>query len=631
MRAYFLTAFLMLAFIYTNAQHEVLLSFDVGEAKADVRATMLLPEPLETSYSFTLYPVQGLKAHRRQLRLREKVALNKLGNEWTFYTNTWKKQPHQALELDYRSNLKAMNTLVQAGSHLMLNPAICAECKSVNPFDVRNFRWNALLPSSIKSANLSIKLPNTGKWFSNADLLFTVVENDWVLLNFGEVVLDAFYFYWHSDEALYAVVDDQKTSKASNVVDGVSSHVKNQHLKNKEQDGLDEDKPIVDMEQGRSDDVTRPQRAEVLVSLPAMPPLPRPLDARVSPTIWRFAVAESPYTFYPTVARNNATMAFNQQYNPPFMGMFRFINQPLYERIRASSNQSERWRIAYDAYQNEYGRDEAQIRVLRGVETKELAVDALTKRAFGDGFSVEINRLSVRRNRTQNCIEITQEMPHTLQVVLVFEDSDTTVQLNGTTTLCIPNAPIPKTYYPLNPQSPVEFNLSDGQAFALLQQRGDAPSRYWAMRSLLQSASPYTRATAASFGIDDPLEVIREMAFEASLRIPAFASARMERGWEQIRNEGTFAQSFEASVQLQQKRQSSIELPVNPCNKNMGWEETPMEQMCLWAQRFALEPDRVVKEIELAISNLDASSSSFNQDRLELTVFLDILTWRESL
>lgn len=626
MRLHTVTALLLFFGLSTTAQHEILLSFDELGGGVDVHATIALEHPLSASYTFQLFPVSDVSAYRRQLRKREKVALNQSGNQWTLHTTAWKQQPHQALDLTYHSNLKALGGLVQAGSHIMLNPSKCSECKPINPFDVRNFRWNALIPSMVRTVNLSISMTRDGSWFSNAELVFSVEEEDRILLNFGQVALDDLYFYWRSDDGLLALGNQTKQEKRTNekplaLQKGDEVDVKKTHIDSAAL--VYEEHPVAD---DIADASEVQQRSRVTVNLPQMPQLPSPLDARVNPTIWRFAVDTSQYVFIPITVRKDPTMAFSQQYDPPYFGLFRYVSRELYAQINATSSRDKRWRIAYNAYQNEYGHDEAQIRVLRGIEIGDLPSEVLGERAFGPRFDATVNHLTVRRNRSQDCLEVRQSKKDTLSVMLVFDDSVTQVDFQGESKVCLPTTLVPKTYVPLMPNSPVEFSLSDGQAFALLQMRGDALSRYWAMRSLLQSSSPYTCATAAAFGIDDPIEVIREMAFEASLTIPAFASERVEKGWEQIRNEGTYAQSLAASEQLREKRQSSVALPTNPCEGNIGWADTPMKQMCDWAQRYASQPKMVVSEVKKTMNDLDSSGDTYLQERLELMTFLDVLT-----
>lgn len=593
-----------------HGQHEAMLNIDMAMGSVSVQTTLHIPRPIPSDYQFRLYPIEMHDVHRRQLRKREKVVLSQNNMKWTLDTKEWKEQPHQSLEMHYTVGFKSFGALMKPKQMLVFNPEYCSECRDINPFQIRNFRWDKLLPSTVSRINLSIKITRDGVWYSNHSPKFTVDGNFWILLNFGEVDLETFYFYWRSTE-LFATAE----GKQDNVRRDTPTKVKTEDSAT-ELNGAS---------------TPRQMRKPVLVSLPQMPILPRPLDARSQPKIWTFAAEGSPYDLMPIMAKEKANIAFTQRYDPPFMGFFNYVSEPLYQLISTTSTATQKWVLAYDAYARDFGEEEAETKLLYLMENKQDFPSSLIQHALGDGYVSRINRLSVRRNRSSNSLEISQTQSTPLRVVLVFDDKDTVVQLGGKTAVCIEGVGIPKTYYPLDPLSPVEFTLSDGQAFTLLQMRTDARSRYWAMRSLLASSSPYTQATAASFGVDDPLSVIREIAFDASLDIPGFAAARMKLGWEQVRKEGSYAQALLATEQLINKLNVDVALPVYPCKSSyIKWSESPSNTMCNWTLRFKEEPKEVLLEIRNTLSNLNVHSRTYAKEKAELEALHAILEWEKS-
>ncbi len=612
--------FLFLFFASTTllrGQSEALLDIDVNEGVIRVQLTKEVKT--FSQIEFELIGVSEITTHRRQLRKRENVTLSKSGDKWKFDTGQWKNQPHQALDLQYEIRLQALGGLARRNGDLVLNPVKCKTCSSLNPFEVRQFTWAKVLPSSVSRLNLSIRIPQNFTWSSSNEAVFIVEDDALRTINFGEVNLRDFYFVTESDVLL--AVGDQKIEEQ----EFVTQEQKKESLDERDlisttekPQNKEDDKDIIDSTE-KEEQAKRPLRRLVEVNLRPLPMMTRPLDKRLNPLL-SLPFDVEPVKL-PTISESTPMeLVFQQRFEPAYLGLFHVVDKELFSRIemlKDAGDEGKLWELALQQFRMEYGDDEALVRTLYNYERGGYQQPEPGKIVFTNEFSAAPTTIHVRRNRTKDCLEISHTGNTKTEIILSYPNGDTTVTVDKNETRCL-SKPTPEFYFPAKINGPIAFTLSDGQAWQLYREREDALSRYWAFRSLINSASPHTRATAASFGLDDPLQTIREMALKAAETIPAFAASRLENGLLQLMQEGSYFEASKAAKVLREKLgKENIELPVYPCDTTTNWNQSAENVICQWILRFPTEKVTVIEEINAKIKVLKSENESEDIEALQ--------------
>ncbi|MCH8545149.1 MAG: hypothetical protein LAT54_00295 [Cryomorphaceae bacterium] len=598
--------FIVLLFIsivtHLHGQSEALLDIDLSEGAIRVQLTNEVNTFSEVE--FELLGVNEIMAHRRQLRQRENVTIIKMGDKWQVDMRQWKDQLHQALDLQYTVSFQTLGSLARKNGDITLNPIKCKKCPSLNPFEIKQFKWSKVFPSNIQRLNLSIRIAEGIEWMSSNDAVFLVEDEARLTINFGVVDLRDFYFTTTQDVLL--AVQDEVISKDQTVVQ-----------EDKAVEG--EQTPVSDAEET----IDRPIRRPVLVNLRPIPLVSRPLDKRLNPIIslpFEVEPIESPITSETDLK----TLVFQQRFEPPYLGLFHVVDKGLFERIEALKEASEDnlWEIALQQFRMEYGDDEVLVRTLYNYHNGIYTHSEQGKAVFSNAFNAEPFTISVRRNRAKNALELSHTGKGKVDIILNFADGDTIVTVERNTTLRLPK-PTPEYYLPVKIDAPVSFTQNDGQAWQLYRERNDALSRYWAMHSLLNSASPHTRATAASFGLDDPLQSIRDMALSASETIPAFASSRLESGLTQFVQDGSYFEATRAANILREKLgKKDVNLPTDPCNASPQWNHAPEDVICDWIHRYPEEKKTVIKEVNAQIERLHLKNEEEDIEALQTLLLI---------
>lgn len=611
-----------------HGQSEVLLDIDVSEGLIRVQLTKEVKT--FSQLEFKLLGVSEITAHRRQLRKRESVTLRKSGDKWQFDASQWKNQPHQALDLQYEIKFQTLGGLARRNGDVVLNPVKCKTCASLNPFEVRQFTWSKVLPSSVSQINLSIRIPEDLTWSSSNEAVFIVEDDAFRTINFGEVNLRDFYFATESEVLL--AVGSQKTKGQESIIQeqkkeplderDLISATEKQQEKEAEIDIIDSKEKEGEEEQQEQQE--RPLRRLVEVNLRPLPMMTRPLDKRLNPVL-SLPFDVEPLEL-PTISGSDLSeLVFQQRFEPAYLGLFHVVDKELFSRIemlKEAGNEENLWETALQQFRMEYGDDEALVRTLYNYQTEIYQHPEPGKIVFSNVFTVVPTTINVRRNRANDCLEISHTGNKNEEIILSYPNGDTIVSVGRNETLCL-SMPAPKFYFPAKIKDPVDFLLNDGQAWQLYREREDALSRYWALRSLFNSASPHTRATAVSFGLDDPLQSIREMALNAAENIPAFAASRLESGLMLLLEDGSYTEANRAANILHTNLdKDDVDLPKYPCDTTAHWNQSAEDVICHWVLRYAIDRESVINEINVKINALKSENANDEAAALQTLVLI---------